>query len=151
MTAHKDGPVWVHRTASVEGILDGIPAEVSGSPRDRKPDRDQIEMFVDGLFRHASTQGFVSLRAFYEDDAAKPFRISATALSGGLRFLVDVAEDDASRAANYPCSAHRLQCSPTRITRGNAISRKDWRCRSNATSTRTRPGQSLRRYWVRLP
>ena len=67
-----------------------------------QPDRGQIEMFVDGLFRHASPKGFVSLRAFYEEDAAKPFRITATALSGGLRFLVEVAEDDASRAANFP-------------------------------------------------
>lgn len=67
-----------------------------------QPDRDQIEIFVDGLFRHASPQGFVSLRAFYEDDAAKPFRVNPTALVGGLKFLVDVAEDDANRAANHP-------------------------------------------------
>ena len=67
-----------------------------------QPDRDQIEMFVDGLFRHASPQGFVSLRAFYEEDSAKAFRINPTALSGGLKFLIDVAEDDANRAANHP-------------------------------------------------
>jgi hypothetical protein len=67
-----------------------------------QPDRDQIEVFVDGLFRHASPKGFVSLRSFYEEDAPKPFRISAAGLSGGLRFLVDVAEDDATRAANAP-------------------------------------------------
>jgi hypothetical protein len=36
-----------------------------------QPNRDQLEIFVDGLFRHASPQGFVSLRAFYEEDAAK--------------------------------------------------------------------------------
>jgi hypothetical protein len=41
-----------------------------------QPDRDQIEVFVDGLFRHAGSKGFVSLRAFYEDDSAKPFRIT---------------------------------------------------------------------------
>jgi hypothetical protein len=67
-----------------------------------QPDRDQIELFVDGLFRHASPQGFVSLRAFYEEDSAKAFRINPTALSGGLKFLIDVAEDDANRAANHP-------------------------------------------------
>jgi RecA-family ATPase len=67
-----------------------------------QPDRDQIELFVDGLFRHAGPQGFVSMRAFFEDDAAKPFRIGAAGLSGGLGFLVDVAEDDATRAANAP-------------------------------------------------
>jgi hypothetical protein len=67
-----------------------------------QPDRDQIEMFVDGLFRHASLQGFVSLRAFYEEDASRPFRINPTALSGGLKFIVEAAEDDANRAANFP-------------------------------------------------
>jgi hypothetical protein len=67
-----------------------------------EPDRDQIEIFVNALFRHAAPQGFVSLRAFYEDGGAKPFRITPTALAGGLKFLVDVAEDDARRAANDP-------------------------------------------------
>jgi hypothetical protein len=67
-----------------------------------QPDRDQIEIFVDGLFRHASPKGFVSLRAFYEGDATKPFRINPTALSGGLPFLIEAAEDDANRAANHP-------------------------------------------------
>src|SRR5271167_4023555 len=66
------------------------------------PDRDQIEVFVDGLFRHASPKGFVSLRAFYEDDASKPFRINPTGLSSGLGFLIEAAEDDANRAANAP-------------------------------------------------
>ena len=42
------------------------------------------------------------MRAFYEDNSKKAFRINPTALSGGLRFLVDVAEDDARRAANDP-------------------------------------------------
>jgi hypothetical protein len=67
-----------------------------------QPDRDQIEVFVDGLFRHASPKGFVSLRAFYEGDSAKPFRINPTALSGGLPFLIEAAEHDANRAANHP-------------------------------------------------
>jgi hypothetical protein len=67
-----------------------------------QPDRDQIEMFVDGLFRHAGSKGFVSLRAFYEEDIGTAFRISPTALSGGLPFLIEVAKDDAGRAANDP-------------------------------------------------
>jgi hypothetical protein len=67
-----------------------------------EPNRDQLEIFADALFRHADKRGFVSMRAFYEDDAAKPFRINPTALSGGLKFLIDVAEDDARRAANDP-------------------------------------------------
>ena len=46
-------------------------------------------------------QGFVAVRSFYED-ADKPFRLSTANLSGGLRFLIDVAEDDARRAAQNP-------------------------------------------------
>jgi hypothetical protein len=42
-----------------------------------QPDREQIEMFVDGLFRHASPKGFVSLRAFYEEGTA-PSRSAST-------------------------------------------------------------------------
>jgi hypothetical protein len=67
-----------------------------------EPDRDQIEIFVDALFRHAGTEGFVSMRAFFEDDGTKPFRINPTSLAGGLKFLIEVAEDDAGRAANHP-------------------------------------------------
>jgi hypothetical protein len=66
-----------------------------------EPDRDQIEIFVDAIFRHAGSSGFVSIRSFFEGED-KPFRISAAALSGGLRFVVDVAEDDARRAAQFP-------------------------------------------------
>src|SRR6516165_4479746 len=65
-------------------------------------DRDQIKIFVDALFRHAGKDGFVSLRAFHDNSSNKVFRINPTGLSGGLKFLVDVAEDDAYRAANWP-------------------------------------------------
>jgi hypothetical protein len=67
-----------------------------------EPDRDQIEIFVNALFRYATPQGFVSIRAFYEDGGRKSFRITPTSLAGGLPFLIDVAEDDARRAANDP-------------------------------------------------
>jgi hypothetical protein len=67
-----------------------------------QPDREQIEIFVEAMFRHAATKGFVSLRAFFEDDAAKPFRITPTQLTGGLPFLIETAVDDADRAANFP-------------------------------------------------
>jgi RecA-family ATPase len=65
------------------------------------PSRDQLEIFIEGLFRHASPQGFVSLRAFHDDSSNKVFRITPTGLSGGLKFLIDMAEDDAGRAANW--------------------------------------------------
>ena len=67
-----------------------------------EPSRDQIEIFVEGLFRHASPQGYVSLRAFHEGNSNKAFRINPTGLAGGLKFLIDAAEDDAYRAANDP-------------------------------------------------
>ena len=66
-----------------------------------EPDRDQLEIFVDALFRRAGDKGFVAVRSFYEG-ADKPFRLSTAKLSGGLRFLIEVAEDDARRAAQNP-------------------------------------------------
>jgi hypothetical protein len=76
--------------------------EQPGKPLE--PDRDQIEIFVEALFRHCATKdggGIVSLRAFYEgsDNVA---RITPISLKGGLRFLMEAAEDDARRAANSP-------------------------------------------------
>jgi hypothetical protein len=66
-----------------------------------EPDRDQIEIFVNAIFRHAGAEGFVAVRSFLEE-GDKAFRINSAALSGGLTFLIDVAEDDARRAAQNP-------------------------------------------------
>ena len=66
-----------------------------------EPDRDQLEIFVDALFRRAGDKGFVAVRSFYEG-RDKSFRLSTANLSGGLQFLVDVREDDARRAAQNP-------------------------------------------------
>jgi hypothetical protein len=66
-----------------------------------EPDRNQIEIFVDAIFRHART-GFISLRAFYEGED-KLFRISSVPMvAGNFKFLCDIVEDDARRAAQYP-------------------------------------------------
>ena len=66
-----------------------------------EPNRDQIEIFVNAIFRHAKL-GYISLRAFYEGED-KPFRISPVqVVNGNLKFLIDVAEDDARRAAQFP-------------------------------------------------
>jgi hypothetical protein len=65
-----------------------------------EPDRCQIEIFVEGMLRHCGKDGVVSLRAFYENGAKNSFRITPISLKGGLRFLMDAAEDDARRAAN---------------------------------------------------
>jgi putative DNA primase/helicase len=65
-----------------------------------EPDRDQIERFVTHLFRHAGVEGWVSVRAFFDD--LKSFRIQPVPLQSGLSYLIDVAEDIARRAANNP-------------------------------------------------
>ena len=67
-----------------------------------EPDRDQIEIFVDAIFRHAKA-GFVSLRAFYEGED-KVFRIEPvpTNATNFYKYLCDVAEDIARRAAQDP-------------------------------------------------
>jgi hypothetical protein len=67
-----------------------------------EPDRDQLEIFVNGMLRYCGSAGVVSLRAFYEDDSGAPFRITPISLKGGLPFLIEAAEDDARRAANDP-------------------------------------------------
>jgi hypothetical protein len=66
-----------------------------------EPDRDQIEMFVNAVFRYAST-GYFSVRSFYENDLSrKPFRIKDVQLSRNrpLIALVDLAEHQARLAA----------------------------------------------------
>ena len=41
-----------------------------------EPDCSQLEIFIEGLFRHCGRDGSISLRAFYEGDGSKSFRIS---------------------------------------------------------------------------
>jgi hypothetical protein len=66
-----------------------------------EPNREQLEIFIQAMFRHCGKDGVVSLRAFYEGED-KSFRITDISLKGGLLFLVEAAEDDARRAANNP-------------------------------------------------
>ena len=67
-----------------------------------EPDINQIEIFVDAIFRHAKQGGFVSVRAFFDEEANRSFRISPAALTADRRHLLAMAEDDARRAAQYP-------------------------------------------------
>jgi hypothetical protein len=60
-----------------------------------EPNRDQLEIFIEGMLRHCGNDGIVSLRAFFEVDDGKPFRITNISLKGGLPFLMGAAEDDA--------------------------------------------------------
>ena len=79
-----------------------------------EPDRAQIEIFVEAMFRYAGTDGYVSVRSFLADNAT--FRISTAKLKGGLRHLIDVAEDDARRAANDPKQV--VFCPPIAVFNG---------------------------------
>jgi AAA domain len=64
-----------------------------------EPDRDQIEQFVDAVFRHCwSSDGFISLRGFTHDN--KPTLIEGVPVTAGFKFLCDAVEDKARRAAN---------------------------------------------------
>ena len=72
------------------------------APAMLEPDRAELAIFIETLFRHADKRGFVSLRGFYENGGKKPFRITPTSLVGGLGFLTDAALDDARRAAQTP-------------------------------------------------
>jgi hypothetical protein len=67
-----------------------------------EPNRDQIEIFVQAIFRHAKA-GFVSLRAFYEGED-KVFRVEPvpTSAANFYKYLCDVAQDIARRAAPHP-------------------------------------------------
>jgi hypothetical protein len=71
-----------------------------------EPDVDQLEIFVNALFRYAPMQaplGYVSMRAFYDDGGNSVFRIMpAQITNGSLKYMLEVAEDEARRAANNP-------------------------------------------------
>jgi hypothetical protein len=57
-----------------------------------EPDRLQIDLFVKSLFRYAKPGGYVSLRAFPDNESdTKPFRISPVQLTeraDSLDFLI---------------------------------------------------------------
>jgi hypothetical protein len=81
-----------------------------------EPDRDQLEIFVDALLRYAGHEGYVSLRSFlHNNEALKP--LGTVKLKGTtLKFLIDVAEDQARRAANNPEPA--VFCPPIAVFNG---------------------------------
>src|SRR6186997_3347556 len=86
------------------------------------PDLDQIEIFVEGLFRRALHSGYVSLRAFYDDASNKTFRIRSAALADGLLPLIVEAEADARRAANS--DAPIVFCPPLAVFKNNERARE---------------------------
>jgi hypothetical protein len=66
-----------------------------------EPDRDQIEIFVDAIFRRAA-EGFVSVRGFFEGSKDELFRRTPAKLLADRKFVLEVAEDEARRAAQNP-------------------------------------------------
>jgi hypothetical protein len=90
-----------------------------------EPDERQIKAFVDAILRHGnSLSGFISIRSFYDRGEKKQgvARISLVQMiSGrGFDFLVEVAVDDARRAAQDPGKVvlpRRWRCSQRRIAR----------------------------------
>jgi RecA-family ATPase len=81
-----------------------------------------LAKFSAAMFKHTGAEGYVSLRAFYEDDAAKPFRITPVSMKGGLPFLIEAVEDDAYRAANHPRKV--VFCPPIAIFSGEDRARE---------------------------
>jgi hypothetical protein len=81
-----------------------------------EPDRNQIEIFVDAIFKHAGNEGYVSFRSFLADSKVlKPIQ-KAELKTATCSFLVDVAEDQARRAANNPEPA--VFCPPLAVFNG---------------------------------
>jgi hypothetical protein len=65
-----------------------------------EPDRSQIEQFYDAAFRHAGEEGFISLRVFTQKDRKPLFQRLWKAPAKSVRYVIDVAVDNARRAAN---------------------------------------------------
>jgi hypothetical protein len=85
-----------------EGGPDAAPLEQERQPAPSmplEPDIDQIEIFVDALFRYAREGTFVSLRSFY-DDKDEPFIISPVAIGSNRSLLNKRAGEIARTCAN---------------------------------------------------
>jgi hypothetical protein len=80
------------------------------------PDRSQIEIFVDGLFRHASSPASFRTRVL-RGGQRQAVSHWPHGLSGGLVFLIEAAEDEASRAANWRDRGADRQKTSSRKTR----------------------------------
>jgi RecA-family ATPase len=75
--------------------------------------REQIDTFVDGLFRRVTLgRGFASLRSFYDDGSNRVFRIATVRLSD-LKVLADAAEKQAKLAAS--CKEPVVFCPPIAV------------------------------------
>jgi RecA-family ATPase len=80
-----------------------------------KPDRDQLEKFLDALLRYRGEDGYLSMRAFLHDNKPLNSNIWTVRLGAhtGSRHALDVAFDMANRAANHPQPA--VFCPPIAV------------------------------------
>ena len=68
-----------------------------------RPDRHQLELFMDCLLHPRGHDGYLSLRAFtHSDKLLSPIIIKAQLPHDDFRHIVDYAVDVARRAANNP-------------------------------------------------
>jgi hypothetical protein len=79
----------------------------------RAVDRKQIKTFVEAIFRHAGTNGYVSLRAFTDNASNKIFQIQGVNLEDGLKPVIAAAIEAATKAANH--SAPIVFCPPLAV------------------------------------
>src|SRR3954451_15805113 len=92
-------------------------------------DAEQIARYVNALFAHASEGGFVSLRAFFDDDLAKklnegPFKLRTVRLNGGgVQPVVNAAIKMAEEAASS--SRPVVVCPPLATFKGGKASEKN--------------------------
>jgi hypothetical protein len=89
------------------------------------PDRSEIETFVNALFKHAGTEGFVSCRSFPDDGSYKSFK--SAFLEGGLKHIVDIAVHEAANAAN--ATSRVVFCPPVATFKGTRQA-GSWRARA---------------------
>jgi P4 family phage/plasmid primase-like protien len=103
-----------------------LPPGEKPTTRDQQPptpNRDQIEMLVLALFKHATPGNWVSLRSFFEGRAnLPPFRITPHKLNGDLNVLIDLAFREAELAAH--AREKIVFCPPTATFTNNKHARE---------------------------
>jgi hypothetical protein len=85
-----------------EATDDSEAAPTIDRPTFPEPDSNQLEIYIEALFRHCDLSGVASLRSFDQNDRSKPPRVMPIPLKNGLKFLMEAAEKGARRAANDP-------------------------------------------------
>jgi hypothetical protein len=91
-----NGPLTV--SAGPTGTTEAADSGVEPTPL--APDRDQLNMFARALFKHATPGFWLSLQAFYENDAGRPpFRITPVQLAGDPKGIIDLINREMELAA----------------------------------------------------